>query len=429
VALLNPSGWGNLGDAAIIESAKEGLRAASPWPCRFLLITLNPFDSAQRHAEPAVELSSRSKPKYPVATRSFWRLWQPVRPGAPGGPSGNGLDAYPWIPYRVRKWINACLAPTLEVAHFLVCLRYMARTHLLVIAGGGQLDDYWGGARGHPLSLWKWSLAAALCRTRIVFASVGAGTIRTRGSEYFLRSALARARYVSVRDPRSLQTVRTTLNCPQATLVPDMAFHLQMAAQWRADLTKQRQQRHGTVTVSPIAWRHPRLWPDAGIEPYTRYIDKLSAAIAALLDDGIAVRIIRSDTADVYAVDDLVAAITARRPNSSGNGLHRIDTDTIDTFLSQVGESDMLIASRLHSVILAQACGVAVVAISYDWKVDEQMKACHTSERTVQIDTFSTEELLTLARSQLGTDRPDRPTPLPQGWPDELARQFASLVA
>lgn len=429
MALLNPSGWGNLGDAAIIESTKEGLRAASREPCHFLLITLNPFDSAQRHAEPAVELTTRSKPKYPVAARSFWRLWKAVPPGVTRtAPDNSGIESYRWLPYRVRKWINACLAPTLEVAHFLVCLRYMARMDLLVIAGGGQLDDYWGGARGHPLSLWKWSLAAALCRTRIVFASVGTGSIRTRESEYFLRNALARASYVSARDPRSLQTVRSTLNCHSATLAPDMAFHLRMAAQWRADLSRHGDRQHATVTVSPIAWRHPRLWPDAAIEPYNLYIMNLAAAIEALLDDRIAVRIIRSDTADVYAVDDLVAAVTARRPDCYGNKLQRIDTDTIESFLSQVGESDLLIASRLHSVILAQACGVAVVAISYDWKVDEQMKACNTLEQTVQISTFTTEEVLSLVHARLSTNPPS-PTPLPQGWPDVLTRQFASLIA
>ena len=62
----------------------------------------------------------------------------------------------------------------------------LRRLDLLIVSGGGQLDDAWGGARAHPLNLLRWTLLAQAARVPVAFISVGAGPIFSSWSERFL---------------------------------------------------------------------------------------------------------------------------------------------------------------------------------------------------------------------------------------------------
>lgn len=427
IALLNPSGWGNLGDAAIIDATKHGLSAAAGEPCSFLLITLNPFDSATRHGAPAIELSWQSKRKYPIAERPTAAWWTPVMPGQ--SQPARAATAFSWLPSRVQQRLAPIIAVGKEALHFLVCLRYMARTDLLVIAGGGQLDDYWGGARGHPWSLWKWTLAAKLSRARVVFASVGVGSIRSRSSAYLMRRALARAAYVSVRDPKSQSLVASRLGTADVKVVPDLALSLSQAAELANRTRKRGESARPIVLVSPIGWKQPRLWPEPDVAAYRTYLQGLAEAIVQFLDQGAAVRIVRSDSADVDSVNDLVAAVTAKTSADQRTRFASSATDAVEQFLAELSNADMLIASRLHSVILAHAAGVPVVALSYDMKVDEQMKAAGSADDTLSIESFAPGELVARVQHRLSAgDTPQRYARVHPTWFEALSAQFVALI-
>jgi polysaccharide pyruvyl transferase WcaK-like protein len=329
----------------------------------------------------------------------------------------------------VQQGLAPVLGVSKEVLHFVVCLQYMARVNLLVIAGGGQLDDYWGGALGHPWSLWKWSLAAKLCRTRLVFASVGVGSIRSSTSAYLLRSALARAAYVSVRDPKSKSFVASTLRSPHAALVPDLAFSLSQAAELATRRRGRAAGQQPTVLVSPIGWKHPRLWPESDAAAYRTYVNGVSEAIAQLLDHGAAVRIVRSDAADIDSVKDLTEAVFTTAPKTTHARFTSATTDTVEQFLAELAGADIMIASRLHSVILAQASGVPVVALSYDMKVDEQMTLAGFTDDSLPIASFVPEELVARVQHRLtanGTTQ--RHATIDPSWVEALSAQFLALL-
>ncbi len=48
---------------------------------------------------------------------------------------------------------------------------------------------------------------------------------------------------------------------------------------------------------------------------------------------------------------------------------------TVQIFSSERSCVDLMVASRLHSVLLAQLVGTPVLALSYDRKVDVQMES------------------------------------------------------
>src|SRR5688572_27719818 len=70
VALLSPCGWGNLGDAAILESVIHAVRRRLPH-APILGLTLNPPDTAWRHGIPAHSCTGFSYRDYGVS-RVLW---------------------------------------------------------------------------------------------------------------------------------------------------------------------------------------------------------------------------------------------------------------------------------------------------------------------------------------------------------------------
>ena len=71
---------------------------------------------------------------------------------------------------------------------------------ILIISGGGQLLDSWGGPWKFPYTIFKWIILAKLSRLECYFINVGAGPLEHSLSKYFIRCALLLANYISFRD-------------------------------------------------------------------------------------------------------------------------------------------------------------------------------------------------------------------------------------
>ena len=52
----------------------------------------------------------------------------------------------------------------MEVRHSVEGYRFLRTQHLLVVSGGGQLTEEWGGAWQHPFGLFKWAILAQSSR-------------------------------------------------------------------------------------------------------------------------------------------------------------------------------------------------------------------------------------------------------------------------
>src|SRR4051812_46298282 len=64
IGFISPCGWGNLGDAAIVDSLIHGIRTRLP-QARIVGFTLNPADTRARHGVDAYTCSAYSLPHYP----------------------------------------------------------------------------------------------------------------------------------------------------------------------------------------------------------------------------------------------------------------------------------------------------------------------------------------------------------------------------
>ena len=289
VALLTPYDGGNLGDAAIQEALISNFRRFHS-PLQISGITLDPERTAALHGIPCYLLAINSRPHYKVKTRSATESTDDAKTNLPDE-TGSEVDFFSRLRRRARlsaflKPIRALFRLAKECRHVLQSYLLLREVDLLVVAGGGQLDEEWGGIWGHPYALMKWSVLARLAGAKTVFLSVGSCRIESRVSRKFVQMALSFALYRSYRDQGSREIALGISPAADGPVVPDLAFSLPST---RNEPLSETIRKPLHVGVSPIAFSRPGLWPTERAAAYERYMTELGAFVTWLLSRGASV--------------------------------------------------------------------------------------------------------------------------------------------
>jgi polysaccharide pyruvyl transferase WcaK-like protein len=387
VGLLGPYGSGNLGDAAIQDAVLANLRARVPG-ARFLAICANPDDATARHGIEAVRL----------------RAPRPVPPPA------NPVAA---LPRQVGSWTR----------HARRSLAELDALDLLVMSGGGQLDDHWGGPFGHPLMLRLWTAGARRRGVPVAFCSVGADVVQSALSCSLLAGALTRAAYVSARDDSSARFIRSITGLPGVATVRDLAFSLPVEPALRAAPPPDGAPVVGIGLVARGAV------PQASTRAFAAYVEDVAQVGAALARDGCRVLIFESQP----RMDAAVAAGVARRIRALHPAAvveHETPT-TVPALLRVLARTHVVLASRLHSLLLAAVLHRPVVALSPAPKVERLMADLGLGDRCLPIVGASRGRLLGAVTRSL-EQRAAVAAAIAartRAWEADLARQYDVLVA
>jgi len=392
IALLSPCGWGNLGDAAIIDSAIAAIRRRLP-AARPFGLTLNPSDTTRRHGIPAFTCSGFSRPHYGISE---------PRAAPAGGDTAAAGESDPPATASARRRVQARLraavrsfAPAREawdVASMVRAdLRYrrarapeLEGLDLLVVAGGGQLDEFWGGPLGHPYVLWRWARAARQAGGAAVVLSVGTGDLTTPLGRFFVDGALQAATYVSFRDDGSRALAGSSWAAQAAPIVPDLAYALPVTATAPPRTGGDR----ASIAVSPIAYCDPRVWPVADAARYAEHVAAVADFVAGLGERGHRVVLFATDGPDERVVSDVVARL-AERPAAARERLTVRRLGEVAALMALYAEVDAVVASRLHGLILAHVAGRPALALSYERKVETLMRTMAQDDLCVPIDAFT----------------------------------------
>lgn len=369
VGLLTPSGWGNLGDAAIQDAVIQAVRRYRPG-AEICVFSLNPADTRIRHDIQADLLSGFSVvPGYSVAVGWSEESKNESGPEPPASPNASSPAAGP----SLARAALAKLGPQAEeflrrVYYDQAYLRRMRRKlrefDLVLVSGGGQVDAEWGGAWGHPWTLAKWSLLCRSVGVRFLVLSVGVCALEDSVSRLFARIALRQAHFVCFRDENSLRRALELHLVEHARVEPDLAF-----AYDGLDPANWTQGEKNVVAVGPMAWCDPSVWPRRDEEAHRRYLEGLSEFVTALLQEGNRVLLVSSDNPDIKTVEWIAKKIGADHPELSSR-LETPRTETVEEFLQVVNRAESMVASRLHGFLLAAGLGKPVLPLSYDPKVD-----------------------------------------------------------
>lgn len=431
IGLLSPSGWGNLGDAGIQDAVIANLRARVPG-ARITGFTLNPPDTRKRHGIPAYPINGYEIiPGYGINfSNGDTAPASPVPAGEPGPATlKERLRRFPVL-FGILRVINRSLSwvrepATLvlnELRHIGFALTFLEDCDLLIVSGGGQLDEEWGGPWGHPYVLAKWAFLARLQGVPMVFLSVGTCQVKTRAARTFLRYALHAAQYRSYREPDSRDRAIPLTGKGDDPVVPDLAFSLPLPERKSRPATGPR------IGIFPMAYLDPRIWPTKDASRFRTYLETLSGLAAELARQGITVVWLYSDGADGRVVADVREILKTRYPGTPAG--EAPDVEAVDRLLDVVRDLDIVVASRLHAVLLSYLVGTPALALSYDRKVDALMGMLAEDARCLPIDSALaavTEATFALHRDRDGVRM--RTAPLVAAFRRSLDRQLDTVLA
>ncbi len=367
IGLITPYTGSNLGDGAIQDAVIENLSSVLD-RASFSFFNLDPARTSRLHGIPAFPItglivdyySNTLKGNEPEEEASTESLLGKLKRKA----ALRRLFRPAWL---VAKGILlAPLKAAKELRHVIKMYRSLAGYDALIVSGGGQIDDFWGGPMGHPYVLWKWAVLAKARGIKFIVLSIGVCALESKLSTFFVSGALSRAAYRSYRDAGS----KTLLNGMAFTrldrVIPDLAFSYPIP------------QKHGGIAktsstlrigISPIAYLYQDRWPKADARVFGNYVGVLTEFISKRLVEGHEIILFATDAPDREVSDLILRQLEAQKHSR----LTVVPVFSVRELLNQMSGFDFVIGSRLHGIILAHLCSIPTIAISYDRKVDQHM--------------------------------------------------------
>lgn len=413
VALLTPYTGGNLGDAAIQDALIANLRLRLP-AVQFAGISLNNDNFVERHGQGAFPLCWSDAPFYAMdsATPANQFREGAISVHPPGQRRFNAtlikrlLRRSPGLVRLLKDSYLLAKHVWGELRHVAAGYRFLRGQDLLIVSGGGQLDEEWGGSWGHPFALFKWAILARMSRVPFAFASVGACKVTSATTKFFLGAALRMARYRSYRDNNSRGIAGSLLRrAARDSVVPDLAFSLRSSDFPAPAGIRSISQGRTVVAISPIAFARTGSWPWTNPALHERYVQQMTQVLSELLKRGYFLVIVVSSLGDdERVIPELLERTDNEAKTRYAQQLHAPRITAWQHLTASLLEADLLIASRLHSVTLGFLTETPTVAISFDPKVDWLMQDVGQTDYLLQIKDFTSDEVIA-ALSRIETRR------------------------
>lgn len=280
----------------------------------------------------------------------------------------------------------------------------MKQLDVLIIGGGGLLMDMY--KRDAPL----YSTLGVLghyARCKVIIYGVGAGPIRTRAGSFFIKKLLAKSDSISVRDEQSKQLLASIGVKKSIEVIGDPAFSVSSPR----DRIKSNSIR--TVAVTAVPYYSERYWPKADPEKYTSYITGMAQNLDRLITDKDVELTFFSTKypQDVEVTKEIVAKMNNKKNI-------QILTDNLypEKILSICTDQDLVIGTRLHSLILALTAETPVIGIGYHQKVKDFMATINKQTHFVDIAELSLHDDFFLALAE----------EMEKSW-DDVQAEFAAI--
>jgi polysaccharide pyruvyl transferase WcaK-like protein len=386
--------WGNFGtknwgNECTLQAIVFNVRGRFP-DAELFCFCSEPTDTAERHGLRA----------YPISrARSLARTRPPGRPV---------------LPVRVARRLSS------EVGEWSAAFALAGQMDLLIMSGTGMLTDSSEGAFGLPYDMFRWAVAVRAGGGKVLFTSVGVEPIEHRLTKLFIGTALRLAEYRSYRDVQSREHLtRIGLGDPKDPVYPDLAFSLpeaMISGRTRSPTRKR------TVAVGLYDYQGRGKGGPSEDAAYRGYLEKMRQFTRWLLDHDYAVRVVLGDIPyDVPVLEDFRALLQERvddKPAAS-----------VEELLDQLGEVDVVVASRFHSVLLSLLLGKPVVSVSYNEKNDALMEQMGLSGYCQSIDAFEVDRLIDQFRDLERSEARLRPVIAQKvaSYRDELREQYDRL--
>jgi polysaccharide pyruvyl transferase WcaK-like protein len=227
---------------------------------------------------------------------------------------------------------------------------------------------------------------------------VGAGPLYGRLGRFFAKAALGLADCRSYRDTSSLKYLKG-IGFARSTdrVYPDLAFSLPIHrlspnGYRSAHKTTRLSRRVVGVGVMLYAGKYSVENPED--RTARNYLDSLVILIRWLLGRGYDVRLLIGDLGDEPVVAEFQNTLRKTLPEYDDKVILHDEITTVDELLAQIAETEFVIVTRFHNVLLALINEKPVVAISFHHKVASLMEAAGLSDYCLDINKLSDKDLI-----------------------------------
>ena len=292
----------------------------------------------------------------------------------------------PYSPNRLLRAINkAMLHFPRRALGFCSALLLASQLDLIVVPGTGILDDFNENPFGWPFTVLRWSIAARLTRTRMIFVSIGAGPVDHPMSRRFIRWASRLAAFRSYRDQVSHDFMKHLGVAPPGDLVSaDIAFALPTVPDEKQD---SRDQCVGIGVMTYRGWKKNSTDGDA---VYAGYIAKMIMLINRLQNGRRQVRLLIGDKGDMEAAHDILNQLCP----TDANKVIFEPSASLHDLMQQIARTDIVVASRYHNIVCALAMGRPAISLAYASKNDALLNDTGLAAFCHRIDNFDPETIL-----------------------------------
>ena len=357
IGLFGPYFSQNLGDTAIQQSVMASLQARIS-AVEFLGICPDPKDTLNSLGIPAFPIDGCG-PSYPL----YGAVSAPVVSNGSETIAAGGL------------WTRSC--------GFRRIASEVRKLQLLIVSGGGQIDDFWGGPWELPFSILVWTGLARWYGVPVAYLGIGMDRLDSRLSRFFVLWALRLANLRRFRDAGTLNTLKSLGLKGSSNLCPDLAFSYPIEPEEATERSAP------FVVINPISIK---TWSRDGDDPrHEGYLRNLAGICCWVVERGMQVRIVCSQV----AMDQSVAVQVMKMAGSPVSANIQIcDTPGVVDYFKAVQGAEIVVASRLHGAILSLVAGVPVVAISPLPKVSQLMIEMGLRDYVLPLQGFELTELI-----------------------------------
>ncbi len=231
-----------------------------------------------------------------------------------------------------------------------------------------------------------------MCRCKVLFVSVGAGPIYSALGRYFLKSALSLANFRSYRDNASLKYLKSIgFSTNSDRIYPDLVFSLPES------MIPHEADRKGNRSIvglglMPYAGKYSVANPSDST--YQKYLASLVTFVRWLLANDYDIRLVIGEVSDSGAVEEFQSLLRASPGDYDQERIIDQEAVCVEQLLSQLAATDIVVASRLHNVLLALLLNKPVIAISFHHKCASLMSQMGLSQYCHDINHMNAARLI-----------------------------------
>jgi polysaccharide pyruvyl transferase WcaK-like protein len=154
-------------------------------------------------------------------------------------------------------------------------------------------------------------------------------------------------------------------------VVPDIAFSLPVSRKQEIYSSKNSLP---VVGLNPMAYYDPRCWPVSDIAVYSAYIESLACIMSWLLSRNNNILLFSSDCMDNEVIRDVRKLVLHQGGKINAERIVEPEINSVKDLLCCISMADIIIGTRLHTLLLSALMYKPLLAISPHPKVNYLME-------------------------------------------------------